>query len=108
MTTPGPTIHARYGQSVICRIRNQLPQNHTGFGSPEISTHLHNMHTPSESDGFASDFYSAVQGGVTLTAPGTFNDHFYPNLYAGFDEFGGLGDSREAWARSSITTTRKA
>ncbi|WP_257884947.1 multicopper oxidase family protein [Variovorax sp. RO1] len=94
--TPGPTIHARYGQSVICRIRNQLPQNHTGFGSPEISTHLHNMHTPAESDGYASDFYSAVQGGVTLTAPGTFNDHFYPNLYAGFDEFGGLGDSREA------------
>ncbi|MET3441044.1 FtsP/CotA-like multicopper oxidase with cupredoxin domain [Variovorax paradoxus] len=95
-TTPGPTIHARYGQSVVCRFRNELPQNHTGFGSPEISTHLHNMHTPSESDGYAADFYSATQRGLTLTAPGTFNDHFYPNLYAGFDEFGGTGDPREA------------
>ncbi|MCT9812749.1 multicopper oxidase domain-containing protein [Acidovorax sp. Be4] len=96
VTTPGPTIHARYGQSIICRIRNGLPQNHIGFGSPEISTHLHNMHMPSESDGFAGDFYSATQRGLTLAAPGTFNDHFYPNLYAGFDEFGGRGDPREA------------
>lgn len=95
-TTPGPTIFARYGQSVICRIRNELPQNHTGFGSPEISTHLHNMHTPSESDGFAGDYYSRSLAGPTLTAPGDFNDHFYPNIYAGFDEFGGIGDSREA------------
>lgn len=96
VTSPGPTLHARYGQSIICRIRNELPQNHMGFGSPEISTHLHNMHTPSESDGFASDFYSATQRGLTLTAPGWFNDHFYPNLYAGFDELGGRGDAREA------------
>lgn len=95
-TTPGPTIFAKYGQSIICRIRNELPQNHTGFGSPEISTHLHNMHTPSESDGFAGDFYSPTQRGLTLSAPGSFNDHFYPNLYAGIDEFGGIGDSREA------------
>ena len=94
--TPGPTIHARYGQPVIVRVRNELPQNHTGFGSPEISTHLHNMHTPSGSDGFASDFYSPLQAGPTVTAPGWFNDHFYPNVYAGLDEFGGIGDSREA------------
>ena len=73
-----------------------MPQDHTGFGSPEISTHLHNMHTPSESDGFAGDFYSATQAGPTLTAPGSFNDHFYPNVYAGLDEFGGIGDPREA------------
>lgn len=96
VTTPGPTIFARYGQSIICRIRNELPQTHLGFGSPEISTHLHNMHTPSESDGFASDFYSPLQFGPTLTAPGYFKDHFYPNVYAGLDEFRGLGDAREA------------
>ena len=96
VTTPGPTIHARYGQSIICRFRNELPQNHTGFGSPEICTHLHNMHTPSESDGYATDYYSATQRGLTLAAPGWFNDHFYPNVYAGLDEFGGIGDSREA------------
>jgi FtsP/CotA-like multicopper oxidase with cupredoxin domain len=95
-TTPGPTIFAHYGQSMICRIHNELPQNHTGFGSPEISTHLHNMHTPSESDGYAGDFYSATRAGPTLTAPGRFNDHFYPNVCAGVDEYGGYGDSREA------------
>jgi FtsP/CotA-like multicopper oxidase with cupredoxin domain len=95
-TTPGPTIHARYGQAILCRIHNALPQFSTGFGSPEISTHLHNMHTPSESDGYAGDYFSATKAGPTLTTPGSFRDHFYPNLYAGFDEFGGIGDPREA------------
>lgn len=94
--TPGPTIHARYGQAIICRIHNALPQFHQGFGSPEISTHLHNMHTPSESDGFAGDWYSATRNGPTLSGPGAFKDHFWPNLCAGFDEYGGIGDAREA------------
>ncbi|NNU43273.1 multicopper oxidase domain-containing protein [Ramlibacter sp. B156] len=94
--TPGPTIHARYGQPIMCRIRNELPAFSTGFGSPEICTHLHNMHTPSESDGFTGDFYSASKKGPTLFAPGAYNDHFWPNLYAGIDEFGGIGDPREA------------
>ena len=95
-TTPGPTIHARYGQPILCRIRNALPQFASGFGSPEISTHLHNMHTPSESDGFAGDFFSATKAGPTLSGPGGYKDHFWPNLYAGIDEFGGIGDPREA------------
>ncbi|HEX7889852.1 MAG TPA: multicopper oxidase domain-containing protein [Ramlibacter sp.] len=94
--TPGPTIHARYGQPVLCRIYNQLPQFHTGFGSPEITTHLHNLHTPSESDGFTGDYYSPSKKGPTLTGVGAFHDHFYPNMYAGFDEMGGIGDPREA------------
>jgi FtsP/CotA-like multicopper oxidase with cupredoxin domain len=95
-TTPGPTIHARYGHPILCRIHNELPEFSTGFGSPEISTHLHNMHTPSESDGFAGDFFSASKMGPTLNSPGAFKDHFWPNLYAGIDEFGGIGDPREA------------
>jgi FtsP/CotA-like multicopper oxidase with cupredoxin domain len=95
-TTPGPTIHARYGKPIMCRIRNALPQFASGFGSPEISTHLHNLHTPSESDGFAGDYFSATKAGPTLTSPGSYRDHFYPNLYAGIDEFGGIGDPREA------------
>ena len=90
--TPGPTIHARYGHPIVCRIRNALPAGHTGFGSPEISTHLHNMHTPSESDGFAGDWYSPTRFGPTLGGAGSFNDHFYPNLYAGFDEYQYSGD----------------
>ena len=98
VVTPGPTIHATYGQPILCRITNDLPANHTGFGSPEICTHLHNLHTPSESDGFTGDFYSRTKFGPTLTGKGAFNDHFYPNLYAGIDESGpgGIGDYREA------------
>jgi FtsP/CotA-like multicopper oxidase with cupredoxin domain len=102
-TTPGPTLFARYGRPVICRIHNQLPYDHVGFGTPEITTHLHNLHTPSESDGFPGDFYGPHpdQKGPTLSAPGEFLDHFYPNILAGYDEFHGLpgfsiGDPREA------------
>jgi FtsP/CotA-like multicopper oxidase with cupredoxin domain len=83
---PGPTVHARYGQPVLMRIYNDLPQDHVGFGSPEISTHLHNLHTPSESDGFPGDFYSETQPGPTLTAPGLFRDHLYHNALAGYTD----------------------
>lgn len=97
-TTPGPTIFARYGQRSICRIHNQLPYDLSGFSTPEITTHLHNLHTPSESDGFLGDYYSPHpdQKGPTLSASGEFLDHLYPNILAGYDEFGGLGDPREA------------
>jgi FtsP/CotA-like multicopper oxidase with cupredoxin domain len=97
-TTPGPTIFARYGRPIICRIHNQLPYEHVGFGTPEIITHLHNLHTPSESDGFPGDCYGSHpdQKGPTLSASGEFLDHFYPNIMAGYDEYGGSGDPREA------------
>ncbi|NOT13935.1 MAG: multicopper oxidase domain-containing protein [Methylococcaceae bacterium] len=95
-STPGPTVFGHYGHSVICRIYNELPEKHVGFGTPEIGTHLHNLHTPSESDGYPGDFYSVSKAGPTLSAPGQFKDHFYPNIYAGIDSFGGIGDSREA------------
>ena len=95
-TTPGPTVFGRYGHPLICRFYNQLPANHVGFGTPEISTHLHNLHTPSESDGFPGDFWSASKAGPTMAGPGQFKDHFYPNILAGLDTFGGIGDSREA------------
>ncbi|WP_256657910.1 multicopper oxidase family protein [Pseudomonas sp. 2FG] len=92
-----PVFFARYGQPILCRIRNKLPQNHTGFGTPEISVHLHNLHTPSESDGFPGDYFSPNKAGPTLTAPGSFKDHFYPNIYAGYDQQKTpLGDPDEA------------
>jgi FtsP/CotA-like multicopper oxidase with cupredoxin domain len=94
--TPGPVFHNRYGTPCLVRIYNDLPANVQGPGSPEISTHLHNLHSPSESDGFPGDYYSATRNGPTLTAPGVFKDHHYINMYAGLDEFGGIGDSREA------------
>ncbi len=93
---PNPTFFARYGRPIIMRLHNELPQNHTGFGTPEISMHLHNLHTPSESDGFPGDYFSPVKSGPTLAAPGYFKDHFYPNVYAGVEEFGSIGDMREA------------
>ncbi len=99
---PNPTIHARYGKPVLLRLYNELPSNHTGFGTPEISLHLHNLHTPSESDGFPGDYFSQTKSGPTLSGPGKFKDQFYPNVYAGLDEFPKSpsnpvgGDRREA------------
>lgn len=94
---PGPTFVARYNEPIVVRIHNDLPANHIGFGSPEISTHLHNLHTASESDGFTGDYYSAGKAGPTLSAPGGYKDHLYPNCYAGYDAYAAThGDSREA------------
>jgi FtsP/CotA-like multicopper oxidase with cupredoxin domain len=74
--TPGPTYHARYGEQLLVRNFNDLPppEQNGGFGIPEVSTHLHNLHNPSESDGFPCDFF----------ASGHFYDHHYPNVLAGF------------------------
>jgi FtsP/CotA-like multicopper oxidase with cupredoxin domain len=94
---PGPTFAARYGEPVIVRIFNELPADSIGFGSPEISTHLHNLHCGSESDGYPGDYYSPSKKGPTLTYPGKYKDHFYPNCYAGYDQQRATyGDSREA------------
>ncbi|WP_324732174.1 multicopper oxidase family protein [Pseudomonas paeninsulae] len=105
--TAPATIFAKYGQPILCRFHNELPPGHVGFGSPEISTHLHNLHMSSGCDGYPSDFYSETMAGSTLDQDGPnqgrgkFKDHFYPNIYAGFDEWRalhgeGIGDPNEA------------
>ncbi|QEY63584.1 multicopper oxidase domain-containing protein [Metapseudomonas lalkuanensis] len=92
-----PIIFARYGQPVLCRFHCKLPKDHVGVGVPYISVHLHNLHCPSESDGFPGDFFSAHKQGLTLDYKGEYKDHFYPNVYAGLDEMqNGIGDFREA------------
>lgn len=77
--SPGPTYQAFYGRPQLTRNTNSLPgvtqKNNTGFGFPSVSTHLHNGHTPSESDGNPCDFYTA----------GHFCDQYYPNVLAGFN-----------------------
>ncbi|MEP7243424.1 MAG: multicopper oxidase domain-containing protein [Gammaproteobacteria bacterium] len=83
---PGPTFIAYYDHPIIIRFRNDLPVNHTGYGINEITTHLHNGHTASESDGFAGDYYG----------PGLWKDHHYPNVLAGYDQYPPKGDAREA------------
>ena len=83
---PGPTFLNVYGVPIVVRFYNNLPVNNIGFGTNTHTTHLHNGHTASESDGFAGDFWS----------PGLFKDHHYPNVYAGFNEFPPIGDPLEA------------
>ncbi|TMQ04711.1 MAG: hypothetical protein E6J91_42735 [Deltaproteobacteria bacterium] len=73
---PAPTHYGTYGQEILVRNFNDLPANsqNGGFGMNTVTTHLHNAHTPSESDGFPCDFF----------APGKFYDHHYPHVLAGF------------------------
>lgn len=74
--TPGPTIVAQYNRRVLMRNYNNLPAGPPpgGFGLPSVSTHLHNGHTPSESDGHPCDYFGT----------GKWYDHHYPNIAAGF------------------------
>ena len=83
---PAQTVLNAYGLSTLVRFKNNLPTVTNSFGRNEITIHLHNGHTGSESDGFAGDFFGT----------GLFKDNHYANAYAGIDAFGGIGDSREA------------
>ncbi len=92
--TPGPMIVERYGPlgtpqagSVLLRCRNNLPVDNGGFGLPSCTCHLHNGHTPLESDGFPCFFMER----------GKFYDHHYPNVLAGINStHPGTGDIKEA------------
>lgn len=91
--SPGPTYQAHYGVPQMTRNINALPNvmqiNNTGFGMPSVTTHLHNAHNPSESDGNPCDFY----------VNGRFCDQYYPNVLAGFStpQFSGtMGDINES------------
>ena len=72
---PGPMIQAKYGEPFVVRFNNMMPANHVGLGVPETATHLHNMHSPAESDGFPGDFVT----------PGNYRDQHYPMIRAGYD-----------------------
>ncbi len=83
-STPGPTLVARYGEPVFVRRHNDLPSADDVFmpiGYPAISTHLHNAHTASESDGYPMDF----------AMPGEFWEHHYAMYYARNDSNEGMG-----------------
>jgi FtsP/CotA-like multicopper oxidase with cupredoxin domain len=83
---PGPMFRTRYGEPHFVRIHNDLPAQNLGFGINQISTHMHNLHTPSESDG----------NPVYTNYSGHYYDYHYPNVYAGVKQFGGIGDPNEA------------
>ena len=78
---PGPTMIARYGQPKIVRFQNLLPANHVGIGVPETSTHNHNGHQESSSDGHPTEFITS----------GQYHDHHYPIIFAGGDQREALG-----------------
>src|SRR5215471_15141603 len=88
--SPGPTFVSTYGKPVLVRNFNQLPpaNQNGGFGLPSVTRHLHNGHTPSESDGFPCDFFEN----------GFFWDQHYPMQYAGVlsDHQSTGGDINEA------------
>ena len=79
---PGPVFRLKYGRSHMVRLYNELPASAVnavsalGFGTSTISAHMHNHHTPSESDG----------GPLYYNYAGQFWDHHYPNLYAGINQ----------------------
>ncbi len=87
-SSPGPTYVANYGEPILIRNYNSLPTDNGGFGLNSVSTHLHNGHTPSESDGFPCDYFAA----------GQYYDQYYPNQLAGFlsTHQGTNGDINEA------------
>ena len=76
--TPGPTFMARYGEPVLVRMINDLPpvgSSKVTFALPSTTTHLHNGHTASESDGNPQDWIDS----------GEFWDHHYGNFPSGGD-----------------------
>lgn len=81
--SPGPTFKAHYGEPILVRRINDLPEigSHEGyarlkFALPSTTTHLHNAHTASESDGFPNDWIN----------PGEYWDHHYGNFAQAYDE----------------------
>ncbi|WP_212751894.1 multicopper oxidase domain-containing protein [Roseovarius arcticus] len=81
--SPGPTFHTMYGEPILTRRINDLPNigNNPGnarlrFALPSTTSHLHNAHTASESDGYPSDWIN----------PGEYWDHHYANFPSGNDD----------------------
>ena len=109
---PGPLIRAKYREPIMVRFYNQLPsvKRPQAFGIAEMTTHLHNAHTPSESDGNPVNYFSSINDaptdpidpltGQTVTPDRQFGfkDQHYPNVLAGFTDphFGPNGDPTEA------------
>jgi FtsP/CotA-like multicopper oxidase with cupredoxin domain len=76
--TPGPTYHVRYGEPILVRRYNDLPpvgRNKVSFAMPLTTSHLHNGHTASESDGYPMDHI----------ASGHYWDHHYCAFPLGHD-----------------------
>lgn len=97
-------IKAQYGEPVVMRMHNGLPTNkghgngdNQGFGINQISPHLHNAHNPHTSDGGPTRFYDS----------GTWWDHWYPNVRAGFASTHKNGTTRNGlWCKGDWQETQ--
>jgi FtsP/CotA-like multicopper oxidase with cupredoxin domain len=95
---PGPLVQAKYGEPILVRFHNHLPSVKVpqSFGIAEMTTHLHNAHTPSESDGNPVNFFNSINDPNAINPLG-FKDQHYPNVLAGYTALGNkVGDPREA------------
>jgi len=75
-TIPPKLVQGRYGQPLLFRHHNHLPDDpaqNGGFGIHTISTHEHNGHHGAENDGFTGAFYF----------PRQFYDYHWPIVLAG-------------------------
>lgn len=75
------------------RLQNQLKPDATGFGVPQLTTHLHGGHHPSRFDGFPGDIILDGAAFNPLTPPGSHADHIFPLLDPG--HFSDLPDPAE-------------
>jgi FtsP/CotA-like multicopper oxidase with cupredoxin domain len=95
---PGPLFQARYGEPILVRFHNHLPSVKVpqNFGIAEMTTHLHNAHTPSESDGNPVNFFNSINDPNAINPLG-FKDQHYPNVLAGYTALGNkVGNPNEA------------
>jgi FtsP/CotA-like multicopper oxidase with cupredoxin domain len=95
---PGPLFRQKYGEPILVRFHNHLPSVKVpqSFGIAEMTTHLHNSHTPSESDGNPVNFFNSINDPNAINPHG-FKDQHYPNVLAGYTALGNkVGDPREA------------
>ena len=75
-TIPPKLAIGKYGEPILFRHNNRLPENpaqNNGFGIHTISTHEHNGHHGAENDGFTGAFFF----------PGQFYDYHWPIVLAG-------------------------
>ncbi len=107
---PGPNFKAKYGEPIMVRFHNHLPSVKIpeAFGIAEMTTHLHNAHTPSESDGNPVNYFNSINDPgpvdpatgqlVTPVAQNGYKDQHYLNVLAGFTDpqFGPAGNPAEA------------
>ena len=81
---PGCTIEANYGEPIVIRQTNELPDNPTAdYGIPQVITHHHNFHSGSESDGGPWNMYDRRCVAEPNDQP-WFRDHYFTMARAGF------------------------